>query len=190
MLRPLQFGLLLLALLALVGPAPAVAKGDGPSVVDLTTALDGRRVLVSLGLSGAWDEATRERLEAGLPTGFTFEIELLRDRKHWWDDGLVECRVEVVAMYNALTREYLVNTKQDGKLVDSRTVREAQDLARSLTRLSAVPAFVVPEAVLGQRLLVRARALLGSSTWLGFFPTSDETSWTESRKFRVPVEQP
>lgn len=171
-------------------PFLAAARRDEPAIADLTTALDGRRVLVSFRLAGAFDDEVRERVEAGLPTGFTYEIELARDRAHWWDEGLVESRVEVVAMYNAVTREYLVNTKQDGKLVESRTVREPGELEEALTRFAALPAFAVPEIEPGQRLLVRVRAQLGSRTWLGFIPTSVETSRVESRKFRLPVDQP
>lgn len=178
--------------IALLLPLLAAARQDEPAIVDLTTALDGRQVLVSFRLAGAFDDETRERLEAGLPTGFTYEIGLARDRKRWWDDGLLESSLEVVAMYNAVTREYLVNTKQDGKLIESRTVREPAELELALTRFAAVPAFTVPEeeAEPGQRFLVRVRALLGSRTWLGFIPTTVETSRAESRKFRLPVDQP
>ena len=88
--------------------------------------LDGGQVLVELpARRTASTPETRERIESGLPTGFIYELELARDRKRWWDDGLARARLEVVAMYNAVTREYLVNTKQDGKLIDSRTVRDA-----------------------------------------------------------------
>ena len=186
-MRRLAFAILWVALSI---PLLAAMRREEPEIVDLTAVLDGRQVLVSFRLDGAFDDEVRERVETGLPTGFTYLVDLARDRKRWWDDQLAESRLEVVAMYNAVTREYLVNTKQDGKLVDSRTVRETAELEAALTRFTAVPAFAVPEIEPGQRLLVRVQAQLGSKTWLGFIPTTVETPRAESRKFRLPVDQP
>jgi len=168
----------------------AAASPQEPSVVDLTTALDGRRVLVSFRLANAFDASLAERIASGLPSGFTYRLELERDRKRWWDQSLASATLEIMAMYNAVTREYLVNFKQDGKLVESRTLRAAGDLERALTQFTALPAFVVPEIEPGQRLLVRVRADLGTKTLLGFLPTTVETPWKESHKFRLPVDQP
>lgn len=186
-MRPPRLLLPLLALLLLA------AAPERPAITEVTAALDldAREVRVSFRLAGAFDETARERLAAGLPTGFTYEIELLRDRKRWWDDGLEETSLEVVAMFNALSRDYLLNFKRDGRLVESRTVRELADLERAMTEVGGLAAFVVPEGVRArQRLLVRVRAVLGTATWLGFVPTERETAWAESRKFRLPAEAP
>lgn len=172
------------ALLALAAAAPK------PAIVDLAAALDGRRVLVSFGLANAFDAEFLERAATGLPTGFVYRLELLRDRKRWWDQSVAEAEWEVVAMYNAVTREYLVNFKQDGKLVESRTLREAGDLERALTQFTAVAAFAADEVEPGERVLVRVQAKLGTRNWLGFIPTEIETSWATSNKLRLPVEQP
>ncbi|HSM50287.1 MAG TPA: DUF4390 domain-containing protein [Thermoanaerobaculia bacterium] len=183
-MRPPRRLLPLLALLLLA------AAADRPAVTDVVAALDGREVRVSFRLAEAFDERVRERLAAGLPTGFTYEIELLRDRKRWWDAGLVEASLEVAAMYNALSRDYLLNFKRDGRLVESRTVRELADLERAMTEVGGLAAFSVPDGVRGRkRLLVRVRAKLGAGTVLGFIPTERETAWAESRKFRLPAEE-
>jgi len=183
-MRPPRRLLPLLALLL------AAASADRPAVTDVVAALDGREVRVGFRLAGAFDERVRERLEAGLPTGFVYEVELLRDRKRWWDAGLAEASLEVVAMYNALSRDYLLNVKRDGRLVESRTVRELADLERAMTEVGGLAAFAVPDRVRGrQRLLVRVRANLGSGTILGFVPAARETAWAESRKFRLPAEE-
>ncbi|HNU81867.1 MAG TPA: DUF4390 domain-containing protein, partial [Thermoanaerobaculia bacterium] len=109
-MRPPRLLLSLLVLLLLA------AAPERPAVTGVTATLDGHEVRVSFRLERAFDDAVRARLEAGLPTGFTYEIELLRDRKRWWDAGLEETTLEIVAMYNALSREYLVNVKRDGRL--------------------------------------------------------------------------
>jgi hypothetical protein len=137
----------------LAGPALAAE----PAVQDLSIALDGVQVLASFRLADAMTPETRERIESGLPTGFVFEIELLRDRQRWWDESLDSTRLEVVAMFNAVTREYLVNTKLEGKLIDSRTLRDAGELERVMTRFAALPVFVLRDPSRRERYLVRVR---------------------------------
>ena len=86
-------------------------------------------------------------------------------------------------MYNAISQEYLVNFKRDGKLVESRLARSRGDLEAAMTRFEHLPLF--PVAELGDaRFLVKARAELGSRTVLSFIPVHDTTDWAESRKFR------
>lgn len=174
-----------LLLLAALASPPAE-----PRITDLTTALDGMVVQVSFRLIDAFDEPLRARLESGLPTGFTYEIDFARDRKRWWDDVRASTELEVVAMYNAVTREYLVNYKRDGKLTDSRTVRSAEELERAMTHFDALPTFDLTTAPERQRLLVRVRAELGSATWLGFIPVKKTTPWADSKKFRRPADLP
>jgi hypothetical protein len=171
---------LALALALAAGPAAAAEL----SQLQVTVA-DGQAKL-TFQLDGAFDEAVAARLDSGLPTSFVFQLELHRDRKHWWDDKLREATLEVVAMYNAVTREYLVNFKHDGRLVESRLVRSRDELVAAMSRFEQMPVFPRGEIAPGTRLLVKGRAELGSRTVLAFVPVDVETDWVESRKFRVP----
>jgi hypothetical protein len=168
-------------------PAPAAAN-EVPQIAELQIALAGDTAHVSLRLEGAFGPEVLERIESGLPTGFRYRLQLQRDRKRWWDARLLETRVEVLAMFNAVTREYLVNTKQNGKLVESRIARTVPELEAALTRIERLPAFSLATVRPGSRLLVKAQAELGARTVLSFIPTSVQTDWTESRKFVKPRE--
>lgn len=170
--------------LLLAGLLAAPAAADEPAVRELSIALDGVQVLASFRLAGGLTPELRERIESGLPTGFLFELDLLRDRQRWWDESLDSTRIEVVAMFNAVTREYLVNTKLEGKLIDSRTLRDADELERVMTRFQAVPVFVLRSPSRRERYLVRARAELGTGNLLGFVPVMRATPWVESNKVR------
>lgn len=163
--------------------APAVAAE--PAVRDLSIALNGVQVLASLRLADAFGPEIQARLESGLPTGIVYEIELMRDRKRWWDESLSSTRLEVVALYNAITREYLVNTKLRGRLIDSRTVRDKSALEQAMTRFIAVPVFVLRDPSKTERYLIRVRAELGTGDFLGFVPIMRATPWVESNKVRV-----
>jgi hypothetical protein len=175
--------LLLAGALAAAAATPAEAE---PRISNLSIAVDGAQVLASFDLEDGFTPAVLERIESGLPTGFVYLLELARDRKRWWDEPLASARLEVVAMFNAVTREYLVNTKVEGRLVDSRTLRDAGDLERAMTRFVALPVFNLPLGSGGrQRYLVRARVELGTGHLLGFIPYVRSTGWVTSNKVRI-----
>lgn len=172
------------------GPAPAeraegqTALADSKAlIVGLDTRLVNEQVLVSFILRGAFDAELAKRVESGLPTGFDYRIRLVRERRRWFDSTVAGSNLEVMAMYNAVTREYLINYKHNGSLFDSRVVRDAASLRRALTRIDALPAFdlgTVPDATRERRLKVQVRAELGTGTFLFFFPTTITTEWAES----------
>ena len=171
--------------MCLAGALAAPAAAAEPHIRDLSIVVDGLQVLASFRLEDGFTPGLLERIQSGLPTGFVYELELACDRKRWWDDGLEASRLEVVAMFNAVTREYLVNTKLEGKLLDSRTLRDTGDLERAMTGFSALPVFTIEPDCARERYLVRARVELGTSNWLGFIPVLKTTDWVESNKIRV-----
>ena len=165
---------------------------SNPEIVGLDTRLVNDQVLVSFILRGAFDADIARRIESGLPTGFDYRIRLVRGRKSWFDSTVAGSTLQVMAMYNAVTREYLVNYKHNGSLVDSRVVRDAASLRRALTQIDALNAFdlgTVPPSIRERRLKVQVRAELGTGTFLFFFPTTVTTEWAESETV-VPERQP
>src|SRR6185503_253607 len=177
----------LAALLALLlGGAAGASPAAAAEVRDVVPTVTDGQVQVSFALAGAFDDGVMERIDSGLPTSFVYHLELLRDRKRWWDDQVAEVTLEVVAMYNAVSQEYLVNFKRDGKLVESRLARDRAGHESAMTRFERIPLFAVADlgSSAGSRFRVRARAELGSKTWLSFIPIHVDTDWTQSRKFR------
>lgn len=165
--------------------AAPVAQAE-PRVVGLEVEVEDNQVLLSFRLDGALDERFLERVESGLPTGVVYRFELQGDRKRWFDKTLKRSTLQVVAMYDAIEEEYLVNLKLDGKLVESRMVRDLEELARVLTRFERVPVFGLQDVPRRWRLQVRLRAELGSKTILSMIPAKIHTDWIASAKFRSP----
>ena len=163
-------------------PSP-LAAGD-PRVASLGVDVRENRAFLSVALADALDERFFERVESGLPTAVVYQFELQADRKRWYDKTLETSELQVVAMYDALEREYLVNYKLSGKLVESRVVRDLDDLALAMTRLDDVPVFELDDVPRRVRLQVRIRALLGSKTLFAVIPSTVSTDWAESEKFR------
>lgn len=171
--------------MALLAASPEV--DERAQIEALEVKLDGTRVLLSFKLANAFDEDFRRSIDSGLPTQLRYDLHLQRDRKRWFDKDLRTSTLQVAAMYNAVTREYLINYKHDGTLIESRVVREPAELPAAMTEIEALPAFSVAGLTPERRLLVRVRAELGTRMTLGFIPTTVTTGWAESRKFRPPT---
>jgi hypothetical protein len=176
--------LLIALLFALLAPDAARAEGR---ISGLNVTVDGGRVLASLTLVDGFRHRLRERVDSGLPTSIVYRFELDEDRTRWWDRYVEECTLEVTAMYDAVARHYTVNYKLDGKLIDSRTVHDQQALAAAMTRVESLPVFTLASLPRRGRLLVKARAELGSRTALSIVPVAITTDWVESAKFRAPA---
>lgn len=180
-------GLLLLGLLALaLGSQRAAAQNAADAHIGgLRVQLDGNQLLVDFQLVGAFDEELQQRIDSGLPTALVYELELVRARRSFFDKSLADGELQVIAMYNALTREYLINFKHDGNLIFSKVVREAAELRKAMTEIGALPAFAASERWSDEKLQLRVRAELGTGTAFFFIPHTLRTGWSESASFRL-----
>jgi hypothetical protein len=167
------------------------SSADQPFLTEPELVIEGQRAVISFRLVGAFTEELFDQIQAGLPTGFTYQFNLLRDHLRWADNRIDTSELQVVAMYNAVTREYLINFKQDGKLIDSRLARDREELERAMTDIESIPAFVLGRDLNpNKRYLIKARAKLGSRTIMLLIPTQIETDWVTTRKFRPPEIEP
>jgi hypothetical protein len=165
-----------LALLLLLPVSAAVAE---PRIEDLHVATQNGRILVSFQLLDALDDEMLERVQSGLPTELAFTLRLEHPRVWWFDHVFDRTTLQVVAMYNAVTREYLVNYKLDGRLIESRVVTDLEGLERAMTLIHSLPAFEVQEDH-PPRMQLTVRAQLGSKPFLFLFPNQIDTSWARS----------
>ena len=169
---------------ALLGLLFLASQSPDAAVHGLQTAMDGNRVLASFVLTDAFDGRLARRIDSGLPTSIIYEIELHKDRKRWYDNRIDRTTLEVVTVHDAVARTYNVHFKLDGKLVESRTVRERREVEEAMTRIERMPVFTLGEETPEGRLIVKVRAILGSRTILSFIPMSIHTEWKDSNKFR------
>jgi hypothetical protein len=151
-----------------------------PRIEDLHVTRQNGRVLVSFQLLDALDDEMRERVQSGLPTELGFTLRLEHPRVWWFDKVFERATLQVVAMYNAVTREYLVNYKLDGRLIESRVVTDLDELERAMTLIHSLPAFEIQEELPPPRLQLTVRAQLGSKPFLLLFPNQVDTGWARS----------
>ncbi len=174
---------ILAALLAVLA-FPGLGGPDDPRVAIQGLELDGPELKLSFRLDNAFHDELKRSIDSGLPTGFTFDFQLARPRKGWFNNTLDSVSLQVDAMYNAVTREYLVNYRLDGSLIESRVIREPDELRRAMTEFTDFRLFSVDGRPAGQRLRVRVRADLGTGTFFFFIPRTISTDWA-SRRFRI-----
>ncbi|HKI85713.1 MAG TPA: DUF4390 domain-containing protein [Thermoanaerobaculia bacterium] len=179
-------GAVVIALAALVAIFVA-PSAHAAHIANIKVHLEQRTVVVGFDLENAFTKQFVDRIQSGLPTSLTYDIQLHRDHIRWWDHKLMSTSLRVVAMYNAVTREYLVNYKQNGKLVESRVVHSVQELKAAMTHVSGLHAFMLDDLPHDWRLLVKVQAELGSRTILSLIPVTVTTDWADSNKFRAPA---
>jgi hypothetical protein len=155
-------------------------------LTDLAVAFDEGQLEVSFRLRDAIDEELIERIEAGLPGGFRYHFKLVRPNKFWFDNTLISGDLEVVARYDAVTREYQVNYKQNGKLTVSRMLKDRSELEGALTHFERLIPFPLDQIGSRKPIHLRMRAELGSRNLLLLIPTTVHTDWIESERFELP----
>jgi hypothetical protein len=177
--------LLALLLVSAAGPLSAAE----PQIRNLTAVATGGTLNVRFSLANAFDDrAVVKALQSGLPTSFAFVVEIYRDRPNWFDQGVARSRIEVIATFNSITREYLLNYRRDRRLVRSETFT---DLAALEQRMSTVdePSMFDIEGRRAYKLRVRVRADFGRTFLLYIIPSSNSTRWRDVR-VSVPEAKP
>ncbi len=173
MRRLLPFGLLLL----LAVPLDAAE----PRIRDLAATEQNGLISVHFRLEDAFDKPEiRRAIESGLPTVLAYEVQLVRKRPNWFDDLVASSRIEVVATYNSVTREYLLNYRRDRKLVSSEILSSLEELQRRMATIREAALF----ATGGRKpwkLRVRVRAELNRRYVWYLIPWDVATDWDEAR---------
>ena len=170
----------LIALLLFV-TAPLAAAPPNPTIENLLATASAGKVSVRFTLAGAFQNGEMvEALKSGLPTSFTYSIEIFRDRPNWFDDSIAKARVEVICTYNSLTREYLLNLRRDKHLVRSETFMDLAELERAMTTVDEADLFEIGTRK-PYKLKVRARAELMRGWLMYVIPWEVATNWREAR---------
>jgi Domain of unknown function (DUF4390) len=173
-----------IVLLLTLLPSVAAAEKE-PSIENLSALVEGDKVSVRFSLvNGLANGEMVEALEAGLPTSFTYVVEIFRDRPNWFDDSVARARIEVICTFNSVTREYLLNYRRDRKLVRSETFTDFATLITRMTNIEERDLFEI-----GNRqyfkLKVRVKADLMRGWLLYVVPWEISTRWRETRVRRA-----
>lgn len=159
----------------------ASAAAADPKIDKLSAIAADGKVSVRFSLAEAFRNGEMvEALQSGLPTSFTYLIEIFRDRPNWLDEGVARSRVEVICTFNSVTREYLLNYRRDRKLVSSKTFSDLPSLEAAMTQIDEPDLFEIGNRR-HYKLKVRVRADLMRGYLLYVVPWEVSTRWRESR---------
>ncbi|HEX9163054.1 MAG TPA: DUF4390 domain-containing protein [Thermoanaerobaculia bacterium] len=168
------------AVLTFLFAAGAFAAAD-PRIENLTATAHAQRVSVAFALTGAFENGEMvQALQSGLPTSFTYEVEIYRDRPNWFDESVGRSRIEVICTFNSVTREYLLNYRRDRKLVRSETFSDLPTLQKRMTSIDERDLFDIGNRR-PYKLKVSVRADLARSWRFYVVPWEITTRWRETR---------
>jgi hypothetical protein len=154
------------SLLSLVLAFAVTARAADPKIEGLSAGATHGKVTVRFSLANVFtNDEIVQAMQSGLPTSFTYEIEIFRDRPYW---------------LNSVTREYLLNYRRDRKLVRSETFTDIRMLERAMTAIVEPDLFDIGNRK-PYKLKVRVRADLMRGWVLYVVPWEVSTRWREAR---------
>lgn len=161
--------------------AAAASASPDPVIDHLSAACANAEVDVRFSLAHAFDrEQTIQSLQSGVPTSLTYIVEVFRKRPLWFDAGIARARIEVIATFNSVTREYLLNYRRDRKLIRSETFSDLAALQHAMTHIDEPKLFDIGKRT-PYKLVVRVKADLMRGWLLYVIPWEVSTRWKEAR---------
>jgi len=147
----------LLVVLALAGPA--LAADEPARISNVIVRAEGLFLLVDFHLDNAFSEKIDEGVLSGLPTTFTFVIQLARERSTWADEQLASIEVKRTISYDSLKQEFSVSPGDGGDRTVTKDIQRAHEL---MSRVQDVPLAVRTTLLPNERYYVEVKADLRS----------------------------
>ena len=164
---------LLVLFAALAGlPAPAQAEEAAPVVAEAVERVE-EGLRFRLALPEGLPAEKLQALDAGETVGVTWELEVFRDRKMWFNTTVEKRKIEATALFDPVTRRYTLEHRAGKELLETREAGSRDEALAWLDHL--VP--VEPAKLEKPRVRWRARAILARRLVMLFVPTTDHTGW-------------
>ncbi|MEO6326429.1 MAG: DUF4390 domain-containing protein, partial [Thermoanaerobaculia bacterium] len=147
---------LVLAFVLSAGLPPRVAHAQSPpSVPGVSTFFTGRELRVTAHLEPGLPPEIRARLSSGLATTTVWSIGLFVFRNLWFDGKKDERLYQVTATYRPASGDYILERRMDGRLLESQVLPTKDEAERALSKVSALPCFLMGGHLTGKKLVVK-----------------------------------
>ena len=171
------------AVLAVAGAVAMLsAVASAVEIVRVATLSRDGRLLVSFEMADGYTVEIREAIPSGLPTTFSYAVELRRTTAFWFDRTVASAAVSVTVQYDNLTRLYQVSRMQDGRVEETWVVEKEDDVRQALTRFARLPLFSTTPLEANAEYSVRVRAETRPRNGRFFWPW-DRTVASVNAKF-------
>jgi hypothetical protein len=114
-------------------------------------------VLVSFELTDAFSADVRDAIQSGLPTTFSYDLELRRGTA-LFDRTVASVTVEASVRFDNLTRRYQISRAFDGRVEDARPTEDQDAVRRWLTHFDQVPLSTTSALEVNGEYYIRVRA--------------------------------
>ncbi len=138
-----------------VGAAPA---GPEAAVLNVTPIARDGQVLVSFELAGGLTPEVLDAIQSGLPTSFSFDVDLRRGTAAWFDRTIASVTVTATVRFDNLTRRYQMSRSLDGRMEDARPTEDAAAVRTWMTRFERIPVSATQALEANGEYYVRVRA--------------------------------
>ncbi len=132
---------------------------SGPDGIQVSTLIRDGRVNVSFALAEQAMTDAEATIQAGLPTTFSYEVDLKQSVSLWFDRTLSSAVVTATDQYDTLTGRHHLSRSIDGRLEDSRVTDDRAEVRRYVTEFDRLPLFSTSDLEPNTEyyILVRAR---------------------------------
>ena len=139
-----------------------VAYAQDASLADIIVTNTRDDLLIYMNVEGAFTEKMKTAVLSGVPTTFSFFIELYKERDLWFDFKIAGIKVTRTLKYNNLKKEFVVKQSggNTGPIV-TQSFEEAQKLMTEIDSLKVVPLSALEK---GGHYQIRAKAELSKLT--------------------------
>jgi hypothetical protein len=151
------------------GAQQAAESGDN-AIITVAPQARGDSILVSFSTPRAVTPAVEQAIASGLPTTFTYDVELRRPSTFWFDKLVDSARIAVTVRFDPLTRRYHVMLLQDGRVAEERTTDKVEDMRRWVSTFERLPLFSTRELQEHTSYDVRVRGRTSPRHTWSFWP--------------------
>jgi hypothetical protein len=145
------------------------SAGDAPDVSVTPIARDGQ-VLVTFDLSDGFTADVRDAIQSGLPTTFSYVVELRQGSATWFDRTLSAVTIAATVRFDNLTRRYQMSRSFGDRVEDAPATEDLDAVRRWMTHFERVPVSATSTLEANGEYYVRVRARTRHrNTWF-FWP--------------------
>ena len=139
-----------------------------PDISVTPIARDGQ-VLVSFDLSHGFMADVRDAIQAGLPTTFSYEVELRRAAV-LFDRTMASVTITATVRFDNLTRRYQMSRSIDGRVEDARPTEDPNAVKAWMTHVERIPVSTTSALETNGEYYVRVRAHARPRNAVFFWP--------------------
>jgi hypothetical protein len=147
-------------IIALAWCLPAAADEVQLSDIIVTNTRDD--LLIYMTIEGAFTEKMEAAILSGVPTAFTFYVELFRKRSFWLDKQIADLSVTHTVKYDTLNREFLVTRSWGNN--EPLTIATLDEVKQLMSDLSGLKVLRLAELEKGRQYQLRAKAQMRKVT--------------------------